>query len=65
MPVPVTDPATLEAIDMEFAAAVYRAQREARLRYLGLMPPPVPSDEARRLWPRIMGRVTQPAPYRP
>lgn len=45
-------PKAMEAIEAEFMQAVYDAQRLARVRMLGLEPPPVPSERALALYRR-------------
>jgi hypothetical protein len=50
-----TDPAVIRGIEAELMLAVYDARRLARLRLLGLEPPPVPSVRGLRLWERARG----------
>lgn len=54
----VMEPAVLDAIEAEFALAVYDASRLARLQMLGLEPPPIPSVRALALWRRAKDEAT-------
>lgn len=41
-----TDPAIIEAIEAELMLSVYNAKRLARLRLMGVEPPPEPNPDA-------------------
>jgi hypothetical protein len=53
----ISDPRAVQAIEAEFAAAVYHARRLCRLRLLGREPVPTPRPETMALYRRIRRRA--------